>query len=173
MPFGADSLESGRAMRGRATPKGSVRDEAELLGERPESSLHVPNQPCSSAMRTTLVRESLQLLIRSEGWQPETFASPQEFLRRSPVAVANRIVLDVCLSNLNSFDLQKRLVIERVGSRPKWLLQKREVRVSTVPTHYRMRSMKWKSIIEWYRILRGQCQWPVFEAIRYALWLSR
>ena len=27
------------------------------------------------------VRESLELLIRCEGWQPETFASAQEFLR--------------------------------------------------------------------------------------------
>ena len=26
------------------------------------------------------VRESLELLIRCEGWQPETFASAQEFL---------------------------------------------------------------------------------------------
>jgi FixJ family two-component response regulator len=26
------------------------------------------------------VRESLELLIRYEGWQPETFASAQEFL---------------------------------------------------------------------------------------------
>jgi len=26
------------------------------------------------------VRESLELLIRSEGWQPETFESAQEFL---------------------------------------------------------------------------------------------
>ena len=27
-----------------------------------------------------LVRSSLELLIRSEGWQPETFASVQQFL---------------------------------------------------------------------------------------------
>jgi len=29
------------------------------------------------------VRESLELLIYNEGWQPETFASAQEFLDRS------------------------------------------------------------------------------------------
>ena len=28
------------------------------------------------------VRESLELLIRTAGWQPETFASAQEFLSR-------------------------------------------------------------------------------------------
>jgi hypothetical protein len=26
---------------------------------------------------------------------------------------------------------------------------------------------------EWYRILRIHCQWPLFEAVRYVLWLSR
>ena len=31
------------------------------------------------------VRESLELLIRSAGWQPETFASAKEFLARPPV----------------------------------------------------------------------------------------
>jgi hypothetical protein len=38
---------------------------------------------------------------------------------------------------------------------------------------FRMRSMKWQSIVEWYRILRVHHHWPLFEAIRYALWLAR
>jgi len=29
------------------------------------------------------------------------------------------------------------------------------------------------SLIGWYRILRAHYQWPLFEAIRFALWLSR
>jgi hypothetical protein len=29
------------------------------------------------------------------------------------------------------------------------------------------------SILQWYRILRAHYQWPLFEAIRFALWLSR
>jgi hypothetical protein len=29
------------------------------------------------------------------------------------------------------------------------------------------------SVIEWYRILRIHYQFPLFEAVRYALWLSR
>jgi len=33
--------------------------------------------------------------------------------------------------------------------------------------------MKLPSILDWYRILRGHYQWPVFQAIRYALWLAR
>lgn len=29
------------------------------------------------------------------------------------------------------------------------------------------------SLLGWYRILRTHYQWPLVEAIRYALWLSR
>ena len=31
--------------------------------------------------------------------------------------------------------------------------------------------MKFQSILEWYGILRADCHWPVFQAIRYALWI--
>jgi hypothetical protein len=34
-------------------------------------------------------------------------------------------------------------------------------------------SRKRLSIFGWIRILRVHYQWPLFEAIRYALWLSR
>jgi FixJ family two-component response regulator len=56
------------------------------------------------------VRESLELLILSAGWQPETFASAEEFLERSRVAGPSCLVLDVSLPNLNGLDLQKRIV---------------------------------------------------------------
>jgi FixJ family two-component response regulator len=59
------------------------------------------------------VRESLELLLRSEGWQPETFASAQEFLIRSRPVVPSCLVLDVSLPDLNGLDLQKRLALER------------------------------------------------------------
>jgi hypothetical protein len=29
------------------------------------------------------------------------------------------------------------------------------------------------SILDWYGILRAHYQWPMFQAIRYALWLAR
>jgi len=29
------------------------------------------------------------------------------------------------------------------------------------------------SILGWYRILRAHYHWPLFQAIRYALWLAR
>lgn len=56
------------------------------------------------------VRESLELLILSAGWQPETFESAEEFLERSRIDGPSCLVLDVTLPNLNGLDLQKRIV---------------------------------------------------------------
>jgi FixJ family two-component response regulator len=56
------------------------------------------------------VRESLELLILSSGWRPETFGSAEEFLERSRVDSPSCLVLDVTLPNLNGLDLQKRIV---------------------------------------------------------------
>jgi FixJ family two-component response regulator len=59
------------------------------------------------------VRESLELLIRCEGWRPETFGSAQEFLHRSRDFAPSCLVLDVSLPGLNGLDLQKRVAAER------------------------------------------------------------
>jgi FixJ family two-component response regulator len=59
------------------------------------------------------VRESLELLIRCAGWQPETFASAQEFLIHPRVVIPSCLVLDVSLPGLNGLDLQKRVAVER------------------------------------------------------------
>jgi FixJ family two-component response regulator len=56
------------------------------------------------------VRESLELLILSAGWQPETFASAEDFLERSRINGPSCLVLDVTLPKLNGLDLQKRIV---------------------------------------------------------------
>jgi len=56
------------------------------------------------------VREALEPLIRFAGWQPETFASAQEFLDRPRLSVPSCLVLDVSLPDLNGLDLQKRIV---------------------------------------------------------------
>jgi FixJ family two-component response regulator len=56
------------------------------------------------------VRESLELLILSGGWQPETFASAEDFLARSRTDVPSCLVLDVALPSLSGLDLQKRIV---------------------------------------------------------------
>ena len=60
------------------------------------------------------VRESLESLIRFAGWQPQTFASAQEFLSRPRVFVPSCLVLDVALPDLNGLDLQKRIAADRI-----------------------------------------------------------
>jgi FixJ family two-component response regulator len=59
------------------------------------------------------VRESLELLIRCEGWQPETFASAQEFLHHPRVLIPSCLVLDVSLPGLNGLGLQRLVAGER------------------------------------------------------------
>jgi FixJ family two-component response regulator len=56
------------------------------------------------------VRESLELLVLSCGWRPETFASAEDFLQRSRFDGPSCLVLDVTLPNLSGLDLQKRIV---------------------------------------------------------------
>src|SRR5678816_3228847 len=60
------------------------------------------------------VRESLELLIQSAGWYPETFASASAFLARPRVDVPSCLVLDVSLPDLNGLDLQQRIANDRV-----------------------------------------------------------
>jgi FixJ family two-component response regulator len=61
------------------------------------------------------VRESLELLIASAGWRPETFASAQEFLSRPRVRAPSCLILEVTLPDLSGLDLQKRVAADRVG----------------------------------------------------------
>jgi len=56
------------------------------------------------------VRESLELLIRNEGWQAVTFQSAQEFLAHARVIAPSCLVLDVTLPGLSGLDLQKRII---------------------------------------------------------------
>lgn len=60
------------------------------------------------------VRESLESLLRCEGWQPETYASAPEFLARPRVQTPSCLILDVSLPGLNGLDLQKRVAVERI-----------------------------------------------------------
>src|SRR6202042_3608292 len=59
------------------------------------------------------VRESLELLIRCEGWEPQTFASAQEFLAHPRTLLPSCLVLDISLPGLNGLDLQKQVATER------------------------------------------------------------
>jgi FixJ family two-component response regulator len=59
------------------------------------------------------VYESLELLIRCEGWQPETFASAEEFLECPRTGMPSCLVLDVSLPGLTGLELQQRIAAER------------------------------------------------------------
>ncbi len=59
------------------------------------------------------VRESLELLIRHEGWQPVTFESASEFLARPRASAPNCLILDVSMPELGGLELQKRIARER------------------------------------------------------------
>jgi len=59
------------------------------------------------------VRQSLELLIRHEGWQPELFETAQDFLSCPKTALPSCLVLDLSLPVLNGLDLQKRVATDR------------------------------------------------------------
>src|SRR5271165_757004 len=59
------------------------------------------------------VRESLELLLRHEGFDVETFVSAQEFLARPPVTIPSCLILDISLPGLNGLELQKLVAVER------------------------------------------------------------
>ena len=60
------------------------------------------------------IRESLELLVRTENWKPETFATAQEFLTHPRKPIPSCLVLDLSLPGLNGLELQKRLAAEKV-----------------------------------------------------------
>jgi FixJ family two-component response regulator len=60
------------------------------------------------------VRESLEPLIRCEGWQTEVFASAREFLARPRPAAPSCLVLDVTLPDLDGLELQRLIGVERL-----------------------------------------------------------
>ena len=59
------------------------------------------------------VRESLEPLIRTAGWEPMSFASAGEFLAHPRVSVPSCLVLDVALPDLNGLELQERIAADR------------------------------------------------------------
>ena len=61
------------------------------------------------------VRESLELLICSAGWVPETYACAAAFLARPAVAAPSCVVLDLSLPDGDGLDLQERLAGDRAG----------------------------------------------------------
>jgi FixJ family two-component response regulator len=59
------------------------------------------------------VRESLELLLASQGWRVEAFESAAGFLARPRPPVPSCLVLDIALPGLSGLDLQKQLSTSR------------------------------------------------------------
>lgn len=59
------------------------------------------------------VRESLEALLRHEGWRVEVFPSAAEFLSRPRSIGPNCLILDINLPDLNGLDLQERIATDR------------------------------------------------------------
>lgn len=55
------------------------------------------------------VRESLELLIRDQGWEPLLFESAREFMARRPVGTPSCVILDINLPDLSGLDLQQQI----------------------------------------------------------------
>jgi FixJ family two-component response regulator len=60
------------------------------------------------------VRESLELLIQTAGWQTQVFSSAEEFLACPRASVPSCLVLDVNLPDLNGLELQRRMAGDRI-----------------------------------------------------------
>jgi FixJ family two-component response regulator len=76
---------------------------------------HMPESPECSAVIAVVdddpsVRLGLDRLIRSMGWNTETFASAQEFLARARAEAPTCVVLDLQLPGPSGLDLQKKMV---------------------------------------------------------------
>src|SRR5262245_47317488 len=83
---------------------------------RPHSSNAVAKTPMVFVVDDDVsVRESLELLILSAGWEPESFPSARAFLARPKVATPHCLVLDLSLPDLHGLEVQKRLTVERPG----------------------------------------------------------
>ena len=59
------------------------------------------------------VRESLELMIDTAGWRPQTFATAREFLSAPPADVPSCLILDIALPGLNGLELQRRIAVDR------------------------------------------------------------
>ncbi len=83
----------------------------EFVPER-ESRLHpmLPAIPIVFVVDDDIsVRESLEGLIRTEGFEVQAFPSAQQFLSHARSPVPSCLVLDVNLPDLNGLELQKRV----------------------------------------------------------------
>jgi FixJ family two-component response regulator len=59
------------------------------------------------------VRESLESLIESAGYEPVVFASAEEFLQSGTLPAATCVITDVRMPGMDGIELQRRIRLER------------------------------------------------------------
>jgi FixJ family two-component response regulator len=59
------------------------------------------------------VRESLQSLIESAGYEPVVFSSAEEFLQSGTLTAATCVITDVRMPGIDGIELQRRIKLER------------------------------------------------------------
>jgi hypothetical protein len=83
-----------------AIPRQTPISLAHMLGHEMESRPRSHGAPIVFVVDDDIsVRESLEVMIGCEGWQPETFASAQEFLACPRALVPSCLVLPLCFPN--------------------------------------------------------------------------
>jgi FixJ family two-component response regulator len=103
--------------RGRISARGMInilRDEAALslicvAEPRSRTPVMAANPTVFVVDDDISVRESLELLIRDQGWEPILFESAREFMARKSMPVPSCVVLDVNLPDLSGLDLQQQI----------------------------------------------------------------
>jgi FixJ family two-component response regulator len=87
---------------------------------RPASPPHHESKASSATPRVFIVdddvsvRESLQILVRRAGWEPEAYASGGEFLARPRSAAPSCLLLDVVLPDFHGLELQRHMALEGI-----------------------------------------------------------
>ena len=59
------------------------------------------------------VRESLESLIESAGYEPVVFSSAEEFLQSGTLTAATCVITDVRMPGMDGIELQRRIRLER------------------------------------------------------------
>ena len=59
------------------------------------------------------VRESLESLIESAGYEPRVFSSAEEFLQSGTLTAATCVITDVRMPGMDGIELQRRIRLER------------------------------------------------------------
>jgi FixJ family two-component response regulator len=59
------------------------------------------------------IRESLESLIESAGYEPVVFSSAEEFLQSGSLTAATCVITDVRMPGMDGIELQRRIRLER------------------------------------------------------------